>query len=255
MCVTDIVREQNLYENDQWVTAPGDITESIDKYNNDMKRFLSYLWGIAVTSQAQYDLFTGIYALGDDYVYSDTDSVKVLNARKHMDYFERYNRNVTEKMRVAMEHFGFPFERTCPKTIKGIPKPLGVWDWETDDTPYFRFKTLGAKRYMTEHNGKISITVSGVNKKKAVPYLIKKHPMPWDTFKAFSHKLKIPAEYTGKLTHSYFDTEIEGELKDYTGKVGHYHELSWIHLEPCEYSLSLTDAYIDLIMGFEERNK
>ena len=39
---------------------------------------------------------------------------------------------------------------------------------------YERFKTLGAKRYMVQKDGKVNITVSGLNKKIAVPYLQQK---------------------------------------------------------------------------------
>ena len=67
-----------------------------------------------------------------------------------------------------MNHYGIPLELASPKTIKGIEKPLGVWDYEGN---YSRFKTLGAKRYMYEIDNDIHITVAGVSKKSGSEYL------------------------------------------------------------------------------------
>ena len=145
-----------------------------------------------------------------------------------------------------MIYHGLPESSTEPETIKGIKKPLGIWDFEGT---YDRFKTLGAKRYMTETAGDINITVSGLNKKICVPYLCSKYEDPFDEF---NDDLYIPPEYTGKNTHSYIDEEISGELIDHTGRTGTYHELSYIHLEGSDYHLSIAREYADYISGITE---
>ncbi len=71
-------------------------------------------------------------------------------------------------------------------------------------------------------------------------------------FEAFDIDLTIPSENTGKLTHTYIDTEIEGDMTDYAGRLGHYHDLSFIHLSPCEYSLSMTQDFIDFLKEIRE---
>lgn len=270
MTVTDICRDDITYTNDEWGVKGADLKESISQYNNSKKRFLFYPWGVWVTAYARKNLFTGIYEFKNDYVYSDTDSIKVLNIDKHIEYINAYNEMVTKKLQNAMKYHAIPFEYTRPKTIEAVEKPLGVWDYEVT---YTRFKTLGAKRYLTESRNKkgeleISLTVSGVNKKSAVPYLTKKYE---DVFSAFSEGLHIPAHSDagdiwndagvkienpcGKSTHTYIDEECRGILMDYLGTPLEYHEKSATHLEPADYTLSLSVAYINYLMGIREYNK
>ena len=60
----------------------------------------------------------------------------------------------------------------------------------------------------------------------------------------------VPSEYSGKLTHTYIDTERRGILEDYTGRRGEYHELSAVHLEGSDYSLSLSQEYADFLSDY-----
>ncbi|MEM1506600.1 hypothetical protein RG959_25010, partial [Domibacillus sp. 8LH] len=73
---------------DEWGFEKVDVNEEIEKYNSSRKRFLYYAWGIWVTAYARRNLWTGILAVGNDYIYSDTDSLKVLNYEKHEPYIE-----------------------------------------------------------------------------------------------------------------------------------------------------------------------
>lgn len=246
MCVTDIVRNEDTFE-DEWTSTEPNINEAIDKYNNSKRRFLFYPWGVWVTAYARRNLYTGIDEFQDDYVYSDTDSVKVLNYQNHQAYLDYYNSVVEEKLRAACAQHRIPFEATRPKTIKGVEKPLGIWDY---DGHYTRFKTLGAKRYMTEKDGKINITVAGLNKIHAVPYLKQLAEEQNKTmFDVFQEGLYVPGEYTGKQVHTYNDFEFSSQLEDYLGNVAEVHEYSSIHLAPADYSLSLAAEYIDLLKG------
>ena len=246
MCVTDIVRDEDTFI-DEWTKGIPDAETAIEKYNNNKNRFLFYPWGVWVTAYARRNLFTGILEFQDDYVYSDTDSVKVLNYENHKKYIDSYNETVDQKLKMACEKHRIPFEMTRPKTKKGVEKPLGVWDY---DGHYTRFKTLGAKRYMTEKNGKISITVAGLNKTAAVPYIKKlAESAALTMFDVFDDALYVPGEHTGKQTHTYNDNEVSSYLEDYLGNRMLVHEYSSIHLEPADYSLQLTAEYIDLISG------
>lgn len=237
MCVTDIVQEVNPYEDGWEKPYLPDLEEAIGKYNNQRHRFLYYPWGLFCTAGARRNLFSGLIAVGkNDYLYSDTDSMKILNNEKHMDYFKWYNEQILQRLEYALKYRKIPLEYLYPKTIKGEVKPLGVWDFEGYMT---RFRTLGAKRYMVVKDKKLEITISGVNKKIAVPYLKKKYKTHTAIFKAFDHGMIIPAGYTGKMTHTYIDEPREGFVTDYKGKTIPYREDTSIHLEESEYNLSM----------------
>lgn len=246
MSVTNPLRDEITYDG-VWDTTKADIV-LLDQYNNSRNRFLFYPWGVFVTAYARRNLFTAIAELGDDYVYSDTDSVKVLNGDRHKAYFSAYNNTVDAKLRAACTYHGLPLTMCMPDTIKGITKVLGVWDYEGR---YKRFKTLGAKRYMVEEaDENVSLTVSGVNKKTAVPYLLEKYGHE-KIFEKFTNYLSIPPEATGKNIHTYIDYEQRGTVTDYNGVAKEFHTLTGVHLEPTGYSLSLSILYLNYLLGIK----
>lgn len=273
MSVTDICRDEWIYIDDEWTKKAVNIEEAISRYNTSKKRFLSYLWGIWITAYNRKNLFTAIYECKHDYIYSDTDSVKIKNPERHSRFFEIYNKRITNKLRMACEKHKIPEEMCHPRTVKGVEKPLGVFECEG---VYDFFKTLGAKRYAIVKDGKFSITVSGLNKRCAVPYMLAKYKTNKACMAAFSEDLYIPAENkryknltrkgpagddipidipTGKMTHTYIDEPREGEVTDYLGNVARFSELSSIHLEGADYSLSLSDLYIDYLLGIKHESK
>lgn len=246
MSVTDIVKDNIIYTDD-WELEAADVAEQIDKYNNSPRRFLYYPWGIWVTAYARRALFSGISEFKEDYIYSDTDSIKAKNANKHLEYINNYNRMITWKLEKALNVHKLPTDLIRPKTIKGIEKPLGVWDY---DGHYKRFKTLGAKRYLYEDDAEeLHLTISGVNKKTAVPWMLETYGNNTAVFNAFNDGLIFPVSATGKNTHTYLDDELNGLVTDYLGNVAEYHELSGVHLGGAEYSLSLSQAYINYLKG------
>lgn len=249
MCVTDPCRDEILY-NQEWSSESPNVEECLKTYNKSLKRFLYYPWGIWVTAYNRMNLWSGILEFGDDYLYSDTDSLKVLNMSKHLDYIERYNNYVKNKIYKCFDFYGIEYSLAEPKTVEGKTKYLGAWE---HDEHYERFKYLGAKRYMTDIDGKVSITVSGVNKEVAVPYLVKTYGK--NVFRHFDNKLYIPSDYTGKNTHTYLDVEYRGMVTDLYGNTAEYHEYSATHLEGADYSLSMSAKFIDFLAGIREHQK
>lgn len=251
MCVTDICRVETPFDvvNNIWIDEKPEIdyVKSLTKYNKSIQRFLSYPWGIWVTAYARRNLWSLILAIREDYCYSDTDSVKIINAEKHEKVINDYNIKVYEKLSHAVKYHHLSMDDVSPKTINGKIKTLGISEC---DGIYKEFATLGAKRYMVlKNNGEYSLTISGLNKDTAMPYLIEKYGNP---FKAFKTDMYIPPEYTGKNTHTYIDEERQGVVKDYLGKWGEYHEYSCVHLEESDYTLSMASEYLDYIMGINE---
>lgn len=237
--VQNIVKDIETFVNgDGWTKQKVNVESCIDDYNHKEDRFNYYPWGLAITSYAFRNLFMGIRECGDDYIYADTDSVKFTNEEKHRAWFEKYNKWIIEKIEKCLEHYGINPTRACPKTIKGVKKPIGVWDFS--DGHYDKFKTLGAKRYCYTEDGEFHITVAGLGK-KASKYI----ESLGDPFEVFADGLSIPAEETGKMTHTYCYSPCDGDIVDYLGVPGHYHEESFIHLEPCPFKLKLQPDFID----------
>ena len=255
MAVTDIVRPIYGYGEDWLEPEKPDLASAIEKYNTNAGRFLFFPWGCWVTAYARRNLFTGIFEFENDYIYSDTDSIKVLNAGNHAAYLEEYNRRILQQLSAAMEHHGLPIDMIRPKNKRGKEKPLGVWDF---DGHYKRFKSLGAKRYMVQYsddprNGsdadQYSLTVAGLSKRAAMPYLLQQAD---DPLELFNNDMYIPAAYTGKLTHIYIDDPISGEVVDYTGTPGRYSEFSCVPLGPADYSLSIAREYANYIANIRQ---
>ena len=254
MTVTDICRDEIVYldyfedeNNEAWTKDQPDYEKLINKYNKDKKRFLYYPWGVWVTCFARYFLWQAILECGEDYRYSDTDSVKFVNLEKHKQYFIDYNNKLLKRLKKVMNLLGIPFEKCTPKTVKGEVKPIGIFEYEGT---YKRFKYLGAKRYMVEdQDGEINLTVSGINKFVCVPYLKKTYGDNTNIFNAFNDGLIIPKGFTGKQIHTYIDYETKGTVRDYLGKEYNYHELSGIHMEDTEYSLSIGEEFLRYLLG------
>lgn len=268
MSVTNPLRDEytlnNIGEWETFIANDVELLEMLYQHNISNNRFLFYVWGVFVTAYARRNLFTAIKVLQSDYVYSDTDSVKVLNHETHKDYFEAYNKQVLVKLQNAAKYHNINVERFSPQTIEGKTKTLGLWDFEG---VYTHFKTLGAKRYCVEQykdgkphaieiDGKwypVSITVSGVNKFNAIPYLFDELAKGdiITMFNNFNEGLHIPPEKTGKMIHAYIDETKTGVLVDYTGKAAAYFEKSAVHLEPTSYDLSIARLYADYLKGVQ----
>lgn len=248
MCVTDIIRDEITYDNDSWGLSVQDKGELLEKYNNNPNRFLFYAWGIYVTAYARRNLWLGITNIGKDYIYSDTDSIKFTNLEKHKKFIDQYNDFITKKINLCLEYRNIDKNLRTAKTIKGIIKPLGVWDYEGK---YKYFKTLGAKRYMyVDDKDNLHITIAGLGKQEGAKYLLEKYKTGYNALKNFNNNLYIPAERTGKNTHTYIDNSMIYEVVDYQGNALEVESPSSIHLEPCEFTLSMSDKYITFLENY-----
>lgn len=214
---------------------------SIEEYNNSYTRFLYYPWGVWITAIARKNLFLGINEMGEDLIYSDTDSLKVMHYQDHMEWIDKYNNWIQNKLKVAMKYHGFDENRVCPKNKEGKDCPLGVWDFEGISQ---QFKGLRAKAYLVKKDGKYKLTMSGVNSKAAIDYMLE-NGNPMDQFK---DGLYIPAGRTGKLTHTYIDYEIKGIVEDYQGNKTKYNEKSCVHLDDADFTIDSDAEFKNFII-------
>lgn len=237
-------------DNGQWIEEEPDFDKCVEKYNKDKGRFLSYLWGITISSLAKFNLCVyGILPLGKDYVYADTDSVKYLHPEQHEDIFDDYNFMLSLKIQRVAQKRKIPLSKFVPQTPAGVKCPIGFW---TNEGIYQRFRTCGSKRYITEKDGKIDITVAGLNKKAGAEFMVKCFD---DPFEAFNEDLYVPKGMTGKQTHTYCEKEIKGTMKDYQGNVAEYNEKSYIHLEDADYDFNIASDYIKYMLGVQINEK
>lgn len=123
-------------------------------------KFLPYPWGVTVTAIVRRTLQEAIDVCGNDVVYCDTDSVKMLNPEQHWDDIQKINdRWIAHLDSQNLPHTAY--------TQDGKKQTIGIWDREADS---LTFATLGAKKYATEKldkkTGKVKfeITIAGVPK-------------------------------------------------------------------------------------------
>lgn len=249
MMVTDIIKDEVTYNQD-WGIELVDELEEITNYNNKKSRFLYYPWGVWVTAYARRNLWLGILTMGNDYIYSDTDSIKFLNYDKHINFFKSYNKWIENKQIATLEYYNIDTKLLYPKTIKGEVKIPGVWDYEGK---YEKFKTLGAKRYLYLQDGEFHLTVAGLSKRNGIKYMKEKCNNDVNkVFEMFSNNMVIPKDKTGKNTHTYIDSEKTYYIVDYQGNEELVNSKSSIHLEEVEYSLSISDFYMRFYLLLQE---
>ena len=255
MCCTNPCRDEIIFEDGAWSIKEKDIPTSLKNYNKSKSRFLFYARGVWCTAYARQNLWSAILTIKNDYIYSDTDSVKIFNKDKYFFYFDAYNKEIEEKLVNALTYHNLDISLIKPVNDKGELKLMGVWDYEGH---YTYFKTLGAKRYMY-YDTDLHITIAGVNKRSGAKYLKWKFKDTLNIFKNFTNNLYFPATYIdenkieqkacGKLTHTYIDEERKGVMIDYLGVPYEYDELSSVHLENTDYSLNMYQGYLDYIQG------
>lgn len=282
MAVTDIVRDDAIYCDGEWDSIEADAFSQLTRYNRGYTRFLFYPWGVWVTAHARHNLWDAIFEFGEDYIYADTDSIKGLNFDKHKKFFAVYNAKVKTKLYFMCDWYGINKSLVMPSTKDGVPKLIGVWEREED---YDKFRTIGAKRYLYEYkSGKLGLTVSGVNKNYALPYLLHKYcnfdydlcKLAYSTdprqkeeqkaalkkllgfhtqksykriFEVFDDALEIPPGYSGKSIHTYVDEMYACTVTDYFGESKTCFEESYTHLEPTGYYFSMSIEYLEYLSG------
>lgn len=276
MMATDPVRSVYEYINETNTfheTKDLDLDNILDKFNKNVKRFLFYAWGVWVTAYARHNLFTGITECKRDYLYSDTDSVKIINHEAHKEYFEAYNQSIIEDINAAAYYHNISVDEFMPKDKKGKARIIGLWDFEG---VYDEFKSIGAKRYLVhqktlndhyitldkEHHGVVvtksdsplygywELTVAGTNKYTAMKYMVlEAEKLGCTPFDLFDDGLIVPPEYSGRLAVAYIDEETEGTTVDYLGQVFSFHELSSVNFEPTNYELHMGAEFEKYLKG------
>ena len=154
MCVEDPAKDSVVFHNGEYETEDLPLSDLLAR--NNRKAFLCYQWGVFCTAWSRKRLQDGISLCGkyaEDFVYTDTDSIKSINGVDFTDLNARLEKEALKAGAYAADS-------------NGEVHFMGVWEDEEYRQPN-RFATLGAKKYVVEDpDGKLHITIAGVDKRK-----------------------------------------------------------------------------------------
>lgn len=240
MMVASLIHDDIIINNEgKWkIIKKENREEELDKYYNNRNNFLSYQQGVYVTAHARAHLYSMRRITSNDTIYWDTDSLKFINSKKYIKFFNDYNKEVVK--------YGLK------QIAAGKEVYLGVYE---DEGEYEEFKTFGAKKYAFVKNGKFQITVAGMSKqygKNAIEKLAKENNI--SVMDAF--ELGQTYDHVGR-TVSFYHDELERKkliVDDCEIETG-----SNVGLIETTYTLGLTNEYYELIFeknyGLRTRNQ
>ena len=250
----DVIIAPELSESEDWEKEKPDFMKSMSLYNTSKNRYKSYLWGVWITAWARYNVMSGVLECCKedengvvDYIYTDTDSIKLQNYDRHEKFFKDYNEQQIEKLKMSAKINNIDIDYYMPKSKNGKVKALGVWDDEGELT----IRALGAKRYIARHDGITEITVAGVSKRIGSEALCNKYGAI-ECFDKFTDGLVFDEDMCGKQKVYYCDHEESVEMCDYTGKLCVATELSSVYMEPGTYDMSLSTKFKNYLLKIWE---
>lgn len=256
MSVTNTIRDNVIYDNTlDWSEKPLENKEIVDKlYYEKKKAFLSFSYGVWCTAHARNNLLRNLIQLDKYVIYSDTDSLKLLDGYDQ-SVIDSYNNYVINKIKKVSKQLDIPFEKFAPKDSKGESHILGVFD---NDGSYVDFIEQGAKKYaytkwvnidkvsndtnVIEYKGNkakvIEITVAGVPKTGALGL---------ESLEDFKDDFVFDFKYTKKHLLIYCDNQDEIELEDYKCKRFKVKDKSGCCMVPTTYVLGKALDYTKLL--------
>lgn len=208
-----------------YTTTEEPLAETLEQYYKKRNNFLSYQWGVWVTVHARKRLHDMMRVIGRDLVYIDTDSVKFLHYENHKDQIEDLN----NRLRQDAEDRG-----AFADDLNGIRHYMGVFEY---DGKYNQLRTLGAKKYVVDIDGKCYSTIAGVSKAAGQAYFTRKG------LQAF--KIGAVIENSGHLVAYYNDNEIH----EITVNGCTMTTASNIALIDDTYTIGVTGDYLSLIQN------
>ena len=241
MAVTNNIRDLCKFENNEWLEvkpmSDSEVTNALIELSNSFSTFLVQGYGIFCTAWARKNLWSAILQCDERLVYADTDSIKVIG--DVTEIVEKYNKDITAKLRKAMIDNDIDVSLLSPKDINGIAHPLGVFE---NDGNYKRFITLGAKKYAYEDmDGELHITLSGVNSKTGAAGLKK--------LENFKKGFLFDYKASGKNLVTYNDMQAPITLVDEYGNSETHGEVFGVNLRPNVYMLGIDPDFEELLAG------
>lgn len=220
MCAQNPVKEQIIFDGCDYITDDINPIAQLAKYNR--KAFVVYQWGVWVTAHARSELQRAIDTAGDNFIYTDTDSVKYIG---NVD-FSGINKEIAER---SLSNGAYANDLFGNLHIMGVFENEAIHGklWAYDE-----FITWGAKKYAYMQNGECGVTCAGVNKALGGKELAENGGLkafrPGFTFREAGG---TEAVYNDNIQK---DIEIDGHILHITDNVV---------IRPSEYTLGITGEY------------
>lgn len=247
------------------VIEPGDwYDESTTKaYEQLIKnQLLSPWWGIWVTAHARKHLLDTVHRIDAGQpepcvLYCDTDSIYMVDSPRARKIIAQYNEVIAAENRKLDPEFA----------------DIGCFDWvgTTDDGEplHYKFKTLGAKRYIKWDGKKAEVTVAGLPK-QALPRKIVEPFAPAGEhyilfedmkkktgrlgfvsveklFEVFNDSMLLTCTESMKTRAAYSPGEYCMTVTDLQGHTEEMHEMSGVAIVPVEFTLKIDDVFKELL--------
>lgn len=194
LTVTGFWRSTYSIKDNNFIKNKVDLTSVIDDYNNFRGRFYNrvsaYQWGIFCTAYARRALLSIIYKLGDDWLYSDTDSIYYKYKPEYDEIINRYN-NMIKNLLVNSPAIKNESDFVVKSNFCDKVYHLGYMDL---DNKYKAFKYLKPKTYLgLDEYGHYKLVLSGCSNFSSNFFNTVK-PFEWFTINK-DKCAEVPAEY------------------------------------------------------------
>ena len=109
----------------------------------------------------------------------------------------------------------------------------------------------------TYDDDSLHITIAGLGKEKGCNYIKKQY----NPYNFFNDGMSVPAEDTGKLTHTYIDSTDDDnfipqcDITDYQGNTETITLTSFVHLEKAPFQITIQPAFKDYIIKVLEEKQ
>lgn len=223
MSYTNPIRTSYAFEDGDIVPAPAkDLAEELQRFQRSTSYFLPYAWGAMTACLGRVYLQKMIDCVGSAFVYADTDSIFALD-------YDESSRKVRELEKELTAR-----QRQCGHTIvyndrKGRPQELGSI---SEEPRVEKFKTFGAKKYVTVEDGELHCTIAGVPKKTGAKVI--------GSIDRFELGLNFAGTDTGKLT-IWYNPDDGIVLHDEAGRPIRIHANA--AMLPCNYLLGISEDF------------
>lgn len=259
-CVTRLKFKEAIYNEitHEWSQKLQD--KSYDELRKN--QILSPFWGIQITAAARRNLLLTVWEIDGNQseptvLYCDTDSAYMIDTQRNRDIIAAYNEKI------------FAVNQSLEPEFYDI----GCFDWidkdENKQPIHYKFKTLGAKRYVKYHDGICNVTVAGLpkgslEKMLAKPfakaddcYIAYKDPKKKkgrigfvsvsELFDRFNDNMLMSVEWAEKTRAAYHPEMTTDIVTDEQGNTEEMTELSSVAIVPTHFKMTVQPEYMRLI--------